>query len=120
MGAPPSGPGSELVGQLSQWSVDIPAEVRLEFLALHPVCGICGHPIPPGTGQIDHIISPKQRPDLAWVVSNWQAAHGIKGCTVCPPTRSRDKRRNGKRRKCNQAKGDRPLSEVSIPVGRTW
>ena len=90
-----------------------------EYLAAHPTCWLCTHPITPGTGQIDHVVPVSVAPELAMVVANWRPAHGVAGCSQCPPTVSADKRRHGQVRRCNQARGVRPPTTHS-PRSRRW
>lgn len=103
---------------MSRHSVDLRAAGAKEFLAAHPVCW-CGHHIPPGTGQIDHIIPVSVAPELARNPSNWRAAHGVAGCPECPPNTSSDKRRHGQPTRCNQSRGTKPPTPHS-PRSRSW
>ena len=84
--------------------------------ATRPTCGICGHP---GADTLDHIIPISQAPDLARDPGNWQPAHGVNGCPMCPPNPSSDRRRRGKPQRCNQAKGNKVGHTIS-PRSRHW
>jgi len=50
-----------------------------------PDCFHCGHAIKPGLGTVQHLISPRARPDLAWERSNLRPAHagGTRRCPEC-------------------------------------
>lgn len=112
---------------MSQWSrlsESDPAyrAYRAEVKATGPTCGICGHP---GALSVDHRESPAGHPPdiaraLALNPSNWQPAHGVEGCSQCPPNRSRDRRRRGQPRRCNQAKGDRAKATEPGRQSREW
>jgi hypothetical protein len=104
---------------MSRHTVDLRAAGSHEFLAAYPTCWLCHHHIPPGTGQIDHLVPVSVAPELAMVVANWRPAHGVAGCTTCPPTVSSDKRRHGQPRRCNQARGNRQHTPPS-PRSRRW
>ena len=101
---------------MSRHSVDLRSAGSKEFLAAHPICWLCGHP---GADQIDHDPPVSKAPWLAYDRAHWRPAHGVRGCPLCPPTVSSDKRRHGQPRRCNQAKGDRP-AQPSSPRSRRW
>jgi hypothetical protein len=103
---------------MSRWSADSAwyRRTKAEYLAAHPICWICGHP---GADQIDHYIAVSKAPWLAMVVSNWRPAHGVRGCPLCPPTVSADKRRHGQPRRCNQSRGNR-MVVPDRPTSRRW
>lgn len=102
---------------MSRHSVDLRSAGAKEFLAAHPVCWLCGHP---GADSIDHYFPVSTHPHLAYEVWNWRAAHGARGCPLCPPTVSSDKRRHGKSRKCNQSRGARLNYQPDRPTSRSW
>jgi 5-methylcytosine-specific restriction endonuclease McrA len=82
--------------------------VRAATLAASDVCYLCGHP---GSGAVDHVISRKERPDLALDPANLRPVHGsLSRCPWC----------HG--RACNEVKGDRPgLGERQRPrQSRRW
>lgn len=60
---PPSGPA---------WSKFRPQVFRRWGL----VCYHCEHAIRPGAGEVEHLISPGKRPDLAWDLDNLRPTHG--------------------------------------------
>ena len=81
--------------------------VRALVLATSNVCYLCAHP---GAGAVDHVISRKQRPDLALEPTYLRPVHGsLSRCPVC-------------RRACNEAKGDRAtMPELRPPrQSRPW
>ena len=83
---------------------------RAIVLATSRVCVICGHD---GSNSTDHLVSPTLggHPNA---LANLAPAHGVEGCSVCPPVR-------GKRRKCNQEKGIKPLADVvRLRTSRAW
>jgi hypothetical protein len=83
---------------------------RAIILAQSRVCIICGHD---GSNSTDHIVPPLDggHPNA---LENLAPAHGIEGCPVCPL-------RDGKRRKCNQEKGRKPLAAVvRLRTSRQW
>jgi hypothetical protein len=61
------------------------------------ICWWCGHP---GADSVDHVESRAVNPwrDVA-DITNLEPIHGVHGCPYCP-------RVKGKRRKCNQERGD--------------
>ena len=102
---------------MSRHSVDLRTAGAKQFLAANPNCWLCGHP---GADQVDHAIPTSIAPDLAMDPSNWRPAHGVRGCPLCPKTVSADKRRHGKSRKCNQAKGSKLNYQPDRPTSRRW
>lgn len=103
---------------MSRWSArgSVYQAKAAAFLAVYTVCWICGHG---GADSIDHVFPVSLFPHLRMVTSLWRPAHGVNGCPQCPPNRSRDKRRNGQPRRCNQerqAKLGSPQSRQS----RAW
>jgi 5-methylcytosine-specific restriction endonuclease McrA len=81
--------------------------VRAAVLAASDVCYLCGHP---GSGAVDHVISRKERPDLALDPANLRPVHGsLSRCPWC-------------KRACNEVKGDRAgLPERQQPrQSRRW
>jgi 5-methylcytosine-specific restriction endonuclease McrA len=81
--------------------------VRALVLAASNVCYLCAHP---GSGAVDHVISRKQRPDLALEPTNLRPVHGsLSRCPWC-------------KRACNEAKGDRAtMPELRPPrQSRPW
>jgi hypothetical protein len=90
--------------------------MRPVFLAAHPICHICGHP---GTDEIDHDPPISKAPWVKGDMRFWLAAHGVRGCPLCPLTVSADKRRHGKTRKCNQSRGAR-MTVPDRPTSRQW
>lgn len=87
-----------------------------EVQATGPTCGICGHP---GSDSLDHIRPVSLYPELAKDPTNLRPVHGVNGCPHCPPNTSRDKRRNGQPRRCNQSKGN-SLTNPNSPRSRHW
>lgn len=66
-------------------------KIRPAILAACDICWICGHPY---ADQVDHVLSPRDFPELRFDLANLRPAHGIRGCPICG-------------RKCNQERGDR-------------
>ena len=88
-------------------------------------CAICGKPINytlrhPNRWAltVDHRI-PRWAGGPPLDPANWQPAHGVNGCPMCPPNPSRDRRRRGKPQRCNQAKGNK-LGHTISPRSRHW
>jgi hypothetical protein len=110
---------------MSRWSrlADTPAYRRRlgEIKANGETCVICGHP---GSTSIHHLIPPSRYPwmarELARDPANWAPAHGVEGCPLCPPNRSRDKRRNGQPQRCNQTQGNKLEPARPSPRSRRW
>jgi hypothetical protein len=51
-----------------------------------PLCYHCGHVVPgPSRGEIQHLLSPRTHPQLAWARRNLRFTHagGAKRCPVC-------------------------------------
>ena len=60
------------------------------MLAASDVCYLCGHP---GSGAVDHVISRKQRPDLALDPANLRPVHGsLSRCRIEHRQAGRQKR----------------------------
>jgi 5-methylcytosine-specific restriction endonuclease McrA len=79
--------------------------VRAAVLAASDVCYLCGHL---GAGAVDHVISRKQRPDLALDPANLRPVHGsLSRCPWC-------------HRACNEQKGDRAGLGEPSPRSRRW
>lgn len=71
--------------------------IRAQVLALSDTCGICGHP---GADQVD-CIQPVSLGGSDTDPTNLRPSHGSSApCPICP-------QRNGKRRSCNQERGNR-------------
>jgi hypothetical protein len=91
---------------------------REQVKATGPTCTICGHP---GARSVDHWRSPARYPTIAVQLAldpaNWRPSHGIEGCYLCPPNNSRDRRRRGQPRRCNQEKGARDTPYQTV---RRW
>jgi 5-methylcytosine-specific restriction endonuclease McrA len=56
-------------------------KARVEYLALHPYCRMCGKP----ASVVDHVIPHKGDPRLFWHRANWQP--------LCQPCHDRHKQR---------------------------
>ena len=80
--------------------------VRAQVLAASDVCYLCGHP---WSRAVDHVISRKERPDLALDPANLRPVHGsLSRCPWCG-------------RACNEEKGDRRGIDASRPrQSRRW
>jgi hypothetical protein len=63
-----------------------------------PVCWICEHGIPGGVrgGEVDHVITVCEQPELRFVLSNLRPIHGRHRCPVCG-------------HRCNQVRAARPV-----------
>ena len=85
--------------------------------ATGPLCVICRHP---GSDSIHHLHPTSQYPELAADPRNWYPSPGINGCPHCPPNNSRDKRRRGKPRRCNQEQGSKLHLPQPTPQARRW
>lgn len=75
---------------------------RRAFLQANPYCWICGHP---GADTVDHAI-PRSVRRTKLEITNWRAAHGVKGCTHCPP------KADGRPARCNQDRGTKPVESM--------
>ncbi len=73
---------------------------RLRFLSVYTTCWICGHE---GANTIDHVV-PRSIRRTRLDIANWRAAHGVDGCSTCPP------HGDGRLRKCNQERGTKPIT----------
>ncbi|MEV0963274.1 HNH endonuclease signature motif containing protein [Streptomyces sp. NPDC049910] len=79
-------------------------KLRARILAESNVCLMCGHP---GSQALDHIHA-VSRGGAELDPDNLAPIHGVEGCPVCL-------------RKCNNDKGNRPLSEVlRLVTSRDW
>lgn len=92
---------------MSRWKADSWAyrKERRIYLALNPVCALCGHA---GASEIDHRI-PVGPPHYGDPLdkTNWQPAHGSAGpCSVC-------------HRCCNQIRSNR-VGLVPARRSRSW
>jgi hypothetical protein len=74
---------------------------------LGDVCHVCGHA---GAADLDHLTPLSVDPSRLMDPSNVMPAHGVDGCHVCPPVS-----RNGRRRTCNQERGDLRQKEEKTP-----
>lgn len=103
---------------MSRWTADSwwYRQAKRDFLAANTTCWLCGHG---GADTIDHIIPASAAPHLRFEVRNWKPAHGVNGCLQCPPNPSRDRRRRGQPRRCNQARGNR-LTMTQTRRSRDW
>ena len=89
---------------LSQWSARgrLYNKLRTIYLLAFSTCWICGHG---GADEVDHVVSPRDAPELALVVDNWRPAHGPAGCPDCG-------------RKCNQERGLKPVESLKVAAPR--
>lgn len=74
------------------------------------VCWWCGHP---GANAVDHLTPISVAPELAESPDNLAPIHGREGCPICPP-------RAGRRRVCNNEKGNRINAVAPTPGSRAW
>lgn len=104
---------------MSQWTYDSRRyrKALAEVQATGPICWLCGHP---GSDTLDHVIPASIAPELAGEPSNWRPAHGVKGCSQCPPNTSGDKRRNGQPQRCNQSRGNKLELPQQTRRSRVW
>lgn len=79
-------------------------KARARILAESDVCIMCGHP---GSDAADHIVA-VARGGAPHDPDNLAPIHGVDGCPTCG-------------RKCNNEKGDKPLSAVTrLATSRDW
>lgn len=79
-------------------------KARARVLAESDTCIVCGHN---GADSTDHI-HPVSKGGATADPDNLAPIHGVKGCPVCL-------------RKCNNEKGDKPLSAVTqLVTSRDW
>ncbi|MFF1417462.1 HNH endonuclease [Streptomyces sp. NPDC058280] len=79
-------------------------KARAHILAESDVCIVCGHS---ASDAVDHI-QPVARGGATTDPDNLAPIHGVTGCPVCL-------------RKCNNEKGDKPLSAVTqLVTSRDW
>ncbi|MFC9606077.1 HNH endonuclease [Streptomyces niveus] len=79
-------------------------KVRARVLAQSDTCIVCAHP---GADACDHI-HPHSKGGAETDPDNLAPIHGVKGCPTCG-------------RKCNNEKGDKPLSAVTqLVTSRDW
>lgn len=79
-------------------------KLRARVLAESDVCILCGHR---ASDAVDHIV-PVKRGGARKAPDNLAPIHGVLGCPTCG-------------RKCNNEKGDRPLSAVTrLVTSRDW
>ena len=71
-------------------------KIRARVLAESDVCLVCGHG---AADAVDHV-TPVAKGGAKLDPDNMAPIHGVTGCPVCL-------------RKCNNEKGDRPLSQVT-------
>jgi hypothetical protein len=75
------------------------------FAIFGDTCHICGHG---GANEADHLVPLAVDPDQPVDPYGMRPAHGHPGCPYCAPV-------NGRRRKCNQSRGKRPIVPVYTP-----
>lgn len=79
-------------------------KARARVLAESDVCIVCGHG---GADAVDHIHARSKGGDNT-DPDNLAPIHGVKGCPICL-------------RKCNNEKGNKPLSAVTqLVTSRDW
>ncbi|MFG2172747.1 HNH endonuclease [Streptomyces niveus] len=79
-------------------------QARARVLAESDTCIVCGHT---GADAVDHI-QPVTKGGATTDPDNRAPIHGVKGCPTCG-------------RKCNNEKGDKPLSAVTqLATSRDW
>jgi 5-methylcytosine-specific restriction endonuclease McrA len=79
-------------------------KIRARILAESDVCIVCGHG---AADAVDHI-HPVSKGGAAKDPDNLAPIHGVDGCPTCL-------------RKCNNEKGDKPLSQVTrLVTSRDW
>ena len=79
-------------------------KIRARILAESDVCIVCGHG---AADAVDHI-QPVSKGGAAKDPDNLAPIHGVDGCPTCG-------------RKCNNEKGDKPLSQVTrLVTSRDW
>lgn len=77
--------------------------MRAQVLRESDVCIVCGHG---GSDTADHIV-PVSKGGARMDPTNLAPIHGVDGCPTCG-------------RKCNNEKGDRPLTAVTLRTSVDW
>lgn len=83
--------------------------LRAQILNASDQCWWCGHG---GANAVDHLVA-RSNGGSNTDPDNFAPIHGREGCPVCPP-------RNGRRRNCNNEKGDRPTLTPPSEGSRPW